>query len=82
MELESYVRSHILKNIYCLSGEMPETIMSSETSDISQFCELEWYGWIMFIDLAVSFPEDKMVIGRYLGPSIDVEMAMTVNIMK
>ena len=56
--------------------------MSGETSDISQFCELERYKLIMFRYSAESFPEDKMVLGRYLGPSIDVGPAMTVNIMK
>ena len=48
VELESYIRFHTAHNIYCLNGKMPETIMSGETSDISQFCELEWYEWIMF----------------------------------
>ena len=56
--------------------------MSGETSDISQFCELEWYEWIIFRDSAVSFPEDKMVLGRYLVLSIDIGPAVTVNIIK
>ena len=55
--------------------------MSGETSDISQFCEFELYDWIMFRDSAALFPEDKMVLGRYLEPSIDIGPAMTVKIM-
>ena len=43
LELESYARSHTSYNIYCLNGETPQTIMSGETLEISQFCELEWY---------------------------------------
>ena len=82
VEPESYVRSHTVHNIYRLNGETPETIISGETSDISQFCELEWYEWILFRDLAISFPEDKMVLGRYLGPSIDIGPDMTVDILK
>ena len=64
VELASYVCSHTAHNIYCLNGETPENIMSGETSDISQVFELEWYEWIMFRDSEVSFPEDKMVLGR------------------
>ena len=56
--------------------------MSGETLDISQLCELEWYEWIIFRELVVSFPEDKMVLGIYLGPIIDVGLAMTAKILK
>ena len=41
--LELYVRYHTAHNIYCVNGETPETIMSSETLDISQYFKLEWY---------------------------------------
>ena len=76
-----YVRSHTAHNIYCLNGETPETIMSGETSYTSQFCELEWHEWIICRDLVVSFPEDKMVLGRYFGPSIDIGPSITVKIL-
>ena len=56
--------------------------MSGETSDISQFCELEWYEWVKFRDTAMQFPEDDLVLGRYLGPSIDVGPALTAKILK
>ena len=81
-EIESYVNSHTAQNIYCLNSETPETIMPGETSDISPFCELGWYDWIMFRDSVVFFPEDKMFLGRYLGLSTNVGPSMTVNILK
>ena len=56
--------------------------MSGETSDISKFCELEWYEWIIFRESALSLPEDKMVLGRYLGPSIYIGPDMTFKIWK
>ena len=36
----------------------------------------------MFRDSELSFPEDNMVLRRYLGPSIYIELTMTVKIMK
>eukprot|EP00804_Cyclotella_cryptica_P014743 CCRYP_021052-RA/>CCRYP_021052-RA protein AED:0.46 eAED:0.43 QI:0/0/0/1/1/1/2/0/144 len=66
--IESYIRSNTAHDIYMLHGEVPETIMSGETSDISQFCEFEWYAWVKFRDSAVQSPEDSLVLGRYLGP--------------
>ncbi len=56
-------------------------MMSSETADISQFCELGWYKWVKFRSTTVSFPVDPLVLGKYLGPSIDVGPAMTAKIL-
>ena len=40
IEYEAYIQSNTAWDIYMLQGETPETVMSGETSDISQFCEL------------------------------------------
>ena len=40
LELEAYMRSNTAHERYKLDGEVPETVMSGEMSDISQFCEL------------------------------------------
>ncbi len=36
----------------------------------------------MFHDQPVAFPDDNPVIGRYLGPAIDVGPALTAKILK
>ena len=41
LELEDYIWSNTAHNIYKLDGEVPKTIMSSKSSEISHFCELE-----------------------------------------
>ena len=41
LEIESYIRSNTAHCIYKLNGEVPETIMSGEMSDITQYCEFE-----------------------------------------
>jgi hypothetical protein len=68
IELEAYVRSNTAHDIFILQGEVPEMVMSGETSDISQFCEFAFYDWIMFRDQPVAFPDDNPVLGCYLGP--------------
>ena len=82
LDLESYIRSNTAHDIFTLNAKVPETVMSGETSDISQFCEFEWYEWVYFRDQTVSYPEDKLVLGRYLGPSIDVGPVLTAKILK
>jgi len=82
IELEAYVRSNTAHNIFILQGEVPETVMSGETSDISQFCEFAFYDWIMFRDQPVAFPDDNPVLGRFLGPAINVGPTLTAKILK
>ena len=48
LELEAYIRSNTAHEIYKLDGEVPKMVMSGETSNISQFCKLEWFKWVMF----------------------------------
>ena len=55
--------------------------MSGETSDISQFCELQWFEWVVFPDEIAPFPDDVLKLGHYLGPSRDVGPAMTAKIL-
>ena len=82
IELESFIKSHTAIDIWQLEGQVPQTRMTGQTADISQFFELGWYEWCMYHDSAISFPEDKLILGRWLGPSIDVGPAMTGKILK
>ena len=82
LEMESLIRSNTAHDIFELGGETPETIVSGETSDISQLCELAWYQWCMYRDVSVAFPKDKQILGRYVGPSVDIGPAMTAKIIK
>ena len=81
LELETRIRSCTAHDLYKLQGEVPETLMKGSTADISQICAYDWFEWIMYLDNE-SFPEDKLTLGRYLGPAIDVGSAMTAKILK
>ncbi len=56
--------------------------MSGETADISQFCKLAWYNWIMYCQGTIDFPDEPIHQGKYLGPAIDVGLAMTAKILQ
>ena len=82
IELQAYIRSQTANGHYHLKGEVPETVMSGETADISKFAEYSWYEWIKFRDTTVAYPETKLTLRRYLGLSTDIEPAMTAKIIK
>ena len=80
IELEALTRSHTALDIYGLEGQIPETVMSGQTGDISHLCEFEWFQWVLFFQPKEPYPEDKMFIGRWFGPAIDVGTDMTYKI--
>jgi hypothetical protein len=65
------------------AGHMPETIMTGNTADISHIAEFGWYEWGMFHDNnKPSYPDNKLILGHYLGPAIDTGLALTAKILK
>ncbi len=56
--------------------------MTGNTADISHIAEFGWYDWVMFCDNEPSYPDDKLIIGCYLGPAIDTGLALTAKILK
>ena len=65
-----------------LQGQVPETIMTVQTADISNICECDWYEWVMVLDNVTSYPEDRRTLGRYIGPTIDVWSSLCYKILK
>ena len=70
IELEALIRSHTALDIYELQGQVPETLLSGQTADISPFIEHEWYDFVNWFDHRSSFPEPKEVHGWWIGPSM------------
>jgi hypothetical protein len=83
IELSSIIRSHTALDIYKLEGQVPETVMMGQTADISFICQFPWYSWVYFHESKVQFPNDNVVLGRYLGPTEpEVGSVMTAKILK
>jgi hypothetical protein len=77
------IRSHTAHDLYLLDSQVPETLISGSTTDISEIAEFEFYQWIYFRDVNASYPEDEEVLSRYLGPAApDIGPAMCMNILK
>lgn len=82
IELESLVRSNTALNHPELDGQVPETIMTGQTPDISCLAEYGWYDWVVYWDKTSKFPDMKEVYGKWLGPAKDIGPAMTAKILK
>ncbi len=82
IKLEALLHSLTCNGIYMTNGKVPETIMTGITANISHISEFAWYDWVMFRDNVPTFPDDKLTLGRYLGPATDVGSALTAKILK
>jgi hypothetical protein len=82
IELEALIKSHSVNTIYETNGQVPETLMTGTTADISHISEFGWYDWVMFRDNTPTFPDNNIVLGQYLGPATDVGGMMTAKILK
>ena len=55
LELEAHIRSLLAYNMLRLNGQVPETLVSGDTADISQFILFGWwFEWVMFRDTAIT----------------------------
>ena len=50
IELAALIRFHTAHSNSELEGEVPDTRMTGQTSNISHICDYEWYKWVMFCD--------------------------------
>ena len=82
IKLMTLTRLHTAHTAYELQGEVPETIMTGQTADISNICDYDWYEWVMFRDNTTSDPYDKQTLDRYIGPATGVGSAMCYKILK
>jgi len=78
-EWQAKVLSHTARGHYKLQSEVPETMLTGQTPDISPLCELGWYDWVMFYP----YTKKEQELGRWLGPAPDeVGSAMTSKILQ
>jgi hypothetical protein len=56
--------------------------MTGLTADISHIAEFGWYDWVMYRDNVPSYPDDKLILGRYLSPATDIGLALTAKILQ
>ena len=82
MEYESFIHLHTAHDIYQLDGHVPKTVVSGKTTNIGPFCEFCFWDWVKFRGNGIAFPSDDLILGKYMGPSIVLGLAMTSQIMK
>ena len=55
-ELQAKIRCHRAHDIPTLNDQVPETVVTGNTADVSELVEFGWYQWIYYRDVTTSFP--------------------------
>jgi hypothetical protein len=50
-----------------LDGRTPTEVVTGTTPDISQYAQFDWYEPIRFLDNRHAFPNERKLLGRFLG---------------
>jgi hypothetical protein len=79
-EWAARVTSLVAHDLPVLRTRTPEEVVTGRTPDISEFAHYSWYDWVWYRDQA-SFPEPRILLGRWLGVAGDVGQAMTYWIL-
>ena len=82
IELECEVRHGTALGYPELEGQVPHTIMTGQTTDISPYVEHAWYDWVKAIDPTIRYPHDCEILRRCLGPAPSVGPEMCAKILK
>ena len=68
-ERRAQINNMTAKNLFQLHRTTPYTSLTSEEGDISNLCQFGWYQWCYYCKHGASFPFNKEVLGRVLGPA-------------
>eukprot|EP00978_Attheya_sp_CCMP212_P027148 scaffold90568_cov29-Attheya_sp.AAC.1 len=82
LEYQAVLHSHTALDIYGIQGEVPETVVTGQTADISALAEFTWYQWVLYYDENASYPDDKQKLVRWLGPSFEGGSALCAKLLK
>ena len=78
-EWKAKVISHTARGHYQLQNQVPETMLTGQTADISSLAEYGWYCWVKYWH----HTHKEETLGRWLGPADDcVGSAMTSKILQ
>ena len=70
------VNNTTAKNLFQLEGQTPEYHITGQLADISNISQFAWYEWVYGRDVLKRFPDQSLVLGRALGPAVNVGSEM------
>ena len=77
VERRANILSASTRNIYELYGQVPQSRISGQQTDISSLAAFGWYEWVYYRDPGQTYPMASERLGRCLGPAEHAGTAMS-----
>jgi hypothetical protein len=68
-------------DLYHLHGHNPYEIVTGNAPDISEYCQYRWYDPVYYLEKTHAFPQDKLILGHWLGVAHRVGQALCYYIL-
>ncbi len=81
-EHQAEIRSLTATDLWQLQGRTPYEIVTGNTPDISEYTQYRWYDPVWYYNQIEMFPNDRRLIGRWLGVAHRVGQAMCYYILQ
>ena len=82
VERQARINNLTAKDTFKLHGTNAHTALTGDQGDISNLCQYKWYDWCYFCEQKESFPFNREVLGRVLGPAKSTGNKMAQWILK
>jgi hypothetical protein len=82
IERRAMINNLTARDLFNLQGQTPFSSVMGYEGDISNLCQFKWYDWCYFREQGESFPKQRDVLARVLGPSKDSGNAMAQWVLK
>ena len=69
IERRARINNLTVKDSFKLQAQNPQAAVLGDDGDISSLCQHGFYDWVYYRDQTATFPFNKEVLGRVLGPS-------------
>ena len=81
-ELQAKIRYHTAYDIPKLNVQVPKTVVTGNTADISELVQFGWYQWIYYRDAITYIPLPEEKLEKYLRPYENIVSKMIMWILK
>lgn len=77
IERRAEIINSVARDNVLLQGQVPHTMMTGRTRDISHVAEFGWYDWCIYRKEDTPWPSDNKLLGRTLGPATNAGTGMS-----
>ena len=82
IERRARINNLTARDTFNLQGQTPHSALFGKEGGISNICQYKWYDWCYFRDRTATYPFNRHILGRVLGPTVNAGNKMCQWVLK